>query len=309
MTTRTIVSGEVQFEATRWAHGLNFPEGPVWVPGIGLLFSDVHGARIYRALPDGGVEPWLDQGIKTNGLALSADGRALIACDHGSRRLLHIELGTRAVTELTTGAEFGGLVNVNDVVVDRHGRAYFTDPDFPSAGRGIPVDQARHAVYLWQPSQASAVLHRVAPAILATGAVPIAALPNGLALSADQKTLYVAFSGEHTVRRYQVADDGHLSGGEICIRLEPGANPDGMTITPDGLLWQTQYGNGRIDAYDPATGRRIHSLQLATGAVTNVAIEPTDRPDQLILWVTAAATPDEPGGKLWRLQRVTGNTD
>jgi gluconolactonase len=292
---RTVSSGSTTFTVKRWADGLQFPEGPVWAPGQGLLFSDVHGARIYRALPEGGVEPWLDKNLKTNGLTLTPDGKGLYACDHGLRRLLHIDLQNRHVTELTSGSELGGLVNVNDVAVGPTGRVYFTDPDFPGAGRGTSVSEARHGVYGWDPGS-SGTLRRMAPTPQAT----IAALPNGLGFSQDGQVLYVAFSGEHTVRRYQVLPDGALQGGDIAIHLESGANPDGLALDQRGWLWQTQYGNGRVDAYDLATGRRIHALQLATGAVTNITFQ-ADTEDR-VFWVTAASTPEDPGGKIWRVE-------
>src|SRR3712207_9028301 len=74
-----------------------FTEGPVWHPDGFLLFSDIHGNRIYRWMSESGAEVWREPSGNSNGLALDRQQR-LIACEHGNRRVSRTEVdGTTVV--------------------------------------------------------------------------------------------------------------------------------------------------------------------------------------------------------------------
>ena len=104
-------------------HGL---EGPVPTPEGGLYFSDLSENRIYRLDRDGRVEVWRENTNGTNGLYLLRDGRLLCAEGNGQRIISIAPDGT--VTALATEYNGKKLRQPNDLIADRKGGIYFTDP-------------------------------------------------------------------------------------------------------------------------------------------------------------------------------------
>lgn len=206
--------------------GLEFSEGPVWIPGEGLIFSDIPADTIYRAdktvfrRPSG----------KSNGLTLDNEGR-LIACEHGNRRVTRTEPGG-AVTVLADrylGRKFN---SPNDVVVRSDGALFFTDPPYGLEGR--------------EPELPFAGVYCIAP----DGEVKLLSVyfqrPNGLAFSPDEKTLYIGDSGAGFIHAFEVAHDGALSKMRL---LAEGVGPDGMKVDQTGNLWTSAKDGMRV--YSP----------------------------------------------------------
>src|SRR5215475_10573019 len=214
----------------RVAGGLTFTEGPVWKDGA-LLFSDIPNKRIarWRRLAEGPELTTFATGM-SNGLTLDGEGRVL-AAEHDGRRVSRVaEDGTRTAL----AAEFQGkrLNSPNDIVVRSDGSIYFTDPPYavqPSTP-GVPrpanwwtapilgKEQSVHGVYRLAPDGG---LHLV---------VDDFALPNGLAFSPDESTLYIDDSAHKHIREFSVRPDGSLTGGRILLDM---ASPDAGV--PDGL--------------------------------------------------------------------------
>jgi len=206
----TLVSGEV----TLVAEGFQFTEGPVWLPGGPLIFSDIPADRIYRA--DKAV--FREPSGQSNGLTLDRAGR-LIAAEHQNRRISRTEAdGT--VTVAADRYEGKRFNSPNDVVVDAQGRVYFTDPTYGLEGR--EAELAFSGVYMIDPDGTVQLLSREFSA------------PNGLAFSPDGKLLYIADSQESLVRVYPVGPDGLLGEGRLFCEV-PG--PDGMKTDVNGRLW------------------------------------------------------------------------
>lgn len=267
-------------EPERIASGLQFTEGPLWVDG-GLLFSDIPANTIYRWTPDGGVEVAIQPSQKSNGLALDADGRLLLA-QHGARRIARREDdGTE--TALATAYEGDALNSPNDIAVHPDGSLYFTDPTWGLEGRPAGVDFT--GLYRLDPdgtlSLLASDLHQ----------------PNGVAFSPDLSTLYVTTSDERTVEAYDLAD-GVVSNRRQFARLTGGMArdaADGMVVDAEGRLFVT--GPRGVWVFAP-DGETLDVVDVP-GQTTNVAFGPDDT-----LYITSG-----PGVYRLALEKSTSNDD
>ena len=214
------------------ADGFQFTEGPVWVDGY-LLFSDIPADTIYKY--NGETETFLKPSGHSNGLTLDKQGRLLL-CEH-DRRLTRLEEdGTKTV--LAESYEGKHLNSPNDIVVKTDGIIYFTDPPYglPNRKDGKELDFC--GVYKYKDGGLT----------LLDDKVP---LPNGLAFSPDEKTLYVADTSSSQVYAYDVTKDvlqNKRVFHNMCdIDLPGGA--DGMKVDVNGNVFCT--GPGGIHVIDP----------------------------------------------------------
>jgi gluconolactonase len=249
--------------------GFDFVEGPLWVASQQvLLFSDMHmgqamgswpPATIRRYTPGQGFDVFVDAS-GSNGLALTRDGDVL-ACTHDTQTLsiFDIDSGARTTLPLTyMGDHFN---SPNDVTVRSDGTIYFTDPDWQLGGRANETGMTG--------------VYRVAPGGTPELVEGTLDKPNGIALSPDERVLYVGSSG-NDVMRYDVADDGSTSGGRVFA--SPGGS-DGMTVDCAGNLYVTA---GSVRVFDPE-GNELGTITTAESP-TNVAFGGSERKT---LFVTA----------------------
>jgi sugar lactone lactonase YvrE len=223
----------------------HFTEGPLWDPQGFLLFSDIYGDRIYKWKTPGPVTTFRDNAGFPNGLTFDQVGRLLI-CNQKLRRLERVELNGK-ITVLADGWEGKKLNAPNDVVVRKDGTIYFTDPfwKFPP---GAVQELAFQAIW------------RVSP----DGKLSIAAqdfgLPNGIAFSPDEKSLYLGDTSRKKLYQFDVAVDGTLSGRKLLADLtssETGA-VDGMKIDKRGDIFTT--GPGGVWVFD-RTGKHLGTIR------------------------------------------------
>jgi sugar lactone lactonase YvrE len=230
-------------EETKLCGGFSFTEGPIWIVADGcLLFSDIPGNRIHRWRPGwSDAEVYRDPSGFSNGLTLDHDG-SVLACEHGGRR---VSRGAYGAPEETLVDRFEGkrFNSPNDLVVHSNGTIYFTDPTYgarETLGNVTTRDLDFQGVY------------RVTPDGGLTLLVDDFVQPNGLAFSPDESVLYIGDSGNRTIRRFVVAGDGTLSGGELFSDMrgdERTGAPDGMKVDEDGRLWTT--GAGGVSVIEP----------------------------------------------------------
>jgi len=260
--TNLLTSQEPECVAT----GFQFAEGPVWHPEGYLLFSDIPADRIYRRSPDGKLEIFRQPSGKSNGLTLDRMVR-LIACEHGNRRVSRTEFDG-SVIPLATHYQGRRLNSPNDVVVKSDGSIYFTDPPY-----GVRTDERElefQGVYR----------------IAADGSLTLLAddfeRPNGLALSPDERILYVDDTARHHVRAFDVLPDGTLANGRVFAEMQSPATggPDGMKLDVGGNLYVA--GAGGTWLFDPA-GRHVGTL-VTPERPANLAFGDTDR---RTLYITA----------------------
>ncbi len=225
--------------------GFDGTEGPLALPDGSLIFTETTGNRITRIGADGSTSTYLDNSNGANGLGFGAGG-ALYAVQVREPRVGVVAPADKAKTlaDQWDGLPFG---RPNDLVVGKNGNVYFTDSGAPPGARGAQPARAvaKPAVYRIPPS---GKLERVAADI---------ERPNGIQLSPDEKTLYVANTqGEH-VLAYDVAPDGTIGKRRDFARLagwskgEIGwsSGADGLAVDAAGRLYVAS--NVGIEVFGP----------------------------------------------------------
>ena len=243
------------------ADGFVFTEGPVWIRSESrLLFSDVRANTIYQWTEAEGASTFIDpvfegdvtgrRSISSNGLTLDAEGR-LIICEHGNRLISRLEAdGTR--TTLVDRYQGRRLNSPNDAVYSTDGWLYFTDP--PYGLEGLEESPMRELDFNG--------IYRLAPDGELELLYADQTRPNGIALSPDERTLYVANSdaNQKVWYAYAVGDDG-LSNPRVFYDVNDqtatGA-ADGMTVDLAGNIFATGPGGVWIFAPD---GTHLGSIQ------------------------------------------------
>jgi gluconolactonase len=242
----------------RLASGATWSEGPVWLPATGRVrWSDIPGDRILE-WEEGLTEPLVyREGVEfTNGRTLDLDG-SVLQCSHGRRAVERDRDGE--VTTLVDRWRGVRLNSPNDLVVASDGSVLFTDPPY-----GIVIAREGH------PGEREYGDHYVFRFVPATGELtPIVVdveEPNGLALSPDERTLYVADTAEvlrmegderGTIRAYDVRAGFRCKNGRLFART--GGVADGLRVDVEGRIW-TSAGTG-VEVYDPS-GALLERVEL-----------------------------------------------
>src|ERR1700737_3375631 len=167
------------------ADGFGGPMGPAegplwWKEGRYLLFSDIHNNKRMKYEPGKSVSLFLEPTTRGNGLTRDLQGR-LLACEHDTRRVTRIELDG-SLTVLANSFQGRRLNRPNDVVAKSDGAIYFTDP-WTAPNPQEQWDLTFAGVYRLTPDLGTMTL-----------LVDDFVLPRGLALSPDEKLLYVNVS-------------------------------------------------------------------------------------------------------------------
>jgi len=254
------------------AGGFRFVEGPVWLPGQpgALLFSDIPANTVYRwtegADPDVFLYPVMPDDSDTggtggsNGLALDLEGR-LILCEHGNRRIARMEEnGSR--TTLADRYENQRLNSPNDIVFHSTGAAFFTDPPYGLEGQdeSPAKEQSHNGIYRLDLDGTVT--------LVSSGQTR----PNGIGLSPDERTLYVANSDgppNQLWMSYPVLDDLKLGDGEVFFdanEMKQAGWADGLALDQSGNVYAT--GPGGVLILD-ASGQHLGTVALKEIA-TNV---------------------------------------
>lgn len=259
------------------ASGFTWSEGPVWVgddKGGHLLFSDIPRNSIYRWSPSHGIELFMNPSGYTgvsyyglepgsNGLALDREGR-LVACEHGDRRVSVLTPGGGKMT-LVDRFEGKRLNSPNDLCFDSAGSLYFTDPPY-----GLPqrADDPRReldfcGVFRLDPNGQLTLLTKQLPR------------PNGIGLSPDEKTLYVAQSDEEQPiwMAFPVNENKTLGEGRVIYDAKkhmaefPGL-PDGLTVAANGTI----FGSGPGGIYVLTPEGKLLGRLITGGRCSNCTI-------------------------------------
>jgi gluconolactonase len=238
----------------RIADGFLFAEGPCVLKDGSVVFSDPNRNAIFRHHHRDGISVYRPNSGYTgvdvgryrqpgsNGLALDPQGR-LVICEHGNRRLTRLE-PNGVLTVLADRFEGARLNSPNDVVVRRDGTIYFTDPPF-----GLPDlhdDPARETQHSGVYSLRNGSLTLIDGSLRG---------PNGVALSEDQRTLYVANWDEQakTIHRYALDAAGNAGKAERFADLtnEEGEEAlDGIELDPAGRVFVSGPGGVHVFASD-----------------------------------------------------------
>ena len=226
--------------------GLCFPEGPRWHEGK-LWFSDMHAHRVLCVGLDGRAETVVEVPERPSGLGWLPDGRLLVVSMR-DRRLLRLDpSGLARLADLGHIATF----DTNDMVVDRHGRAYVGNFGFDLIAGEQPKGTA---LALVDPDGRT----RVA----ATDLV----FPNGMVITPDERTLVVGESFAARLTAFDVDPrDGSLSSRRVFATLEGGAIPDGIALDAEGAIWVASPTTGECLRVHEGGGvsRRVRGAGLA----------------------------------------------
>jgi len=231
-------------------------EGPVWWAAGGwwkdggyLLFSDIGNSRRHKWVPGEGITIDKEPTNNANGMTRDRQGR-LVICEHGTRRVVREELdGT--ITVVANSYRGQRLNRPNDVVVKSDGSIYFTDPKLGSS----ELDYAG--------------VYRVAPDLVGINLlVRDFVLPNGLAFSPDEKTLYINDTLRKHIRAFEI--DSVWNPGLVRLETDrvfctmsgnlPG-HPDGMKVDLEGNVYCT--GPGGIWIMN-SSGRHLGTILVGT---------------------------------------------
>ncbi len=217
---------------------LQFTEGPAADRQGNLYFSDIPANKIYKLDAAGALSTFLEPSNHTNGLMVNGAGK-IVACEMDGR-IVEIDPATKAVKALAS--EFGGkrFNAPNDLVIDRQGGVYFTDPHFRAP---TPLPQDKISVYY---RNVDGKVARLVDDLKA---------PNGVILSPDEKQLYVIPTLQKEMMVYTVESPGKLGPGSVfCTLQQPtgkdNTGGDGLTIDSRGNLYITS-GLG-LQVYSPA---------------------------------------------------------
>ena len=201
--------------------GFGFAEGPVWVKKNGgyLLFSDIYNSRTIKMAAPNHPEIYRRFTHAGNGNAMDREGR-LYTAERDGHRVVRTNLDG---SETVIAGEYQGkrLNSPNDVVVRRDGQVYFSDPDTTA------VLEERELSF--------SGLYHVTP----RGQVTLIARmprPNGVALTQDGRTLYVADTQERAIYAYDLDEEGKAKNRRTLISDIEGA-PDGLRVAANGNLY------------------------------------------------------------------------
>lgn len=256
------------------AEGMTWSEGPVWIAKGGyLLFSDVPANRIYRWSEENGLSIFLEpSGYSgpdlhlfpqpgSNGLILGPAGSILMA-DSGSRMIARLDLSTKMKTPLATTYKGKRFNSPNDLVQASNGAIYFTDPPY-----GL---KDFHQSPLKELSWSG--VYRLDPDGTVTLIDDSLRDPNGIGLSPNGRTLYVANSdaAQPIWVAYTLDTQGNVVSRRIfsdsSAELAQGAKgvPDGLCIDVHGNVFATGPGGVYVLAPDGTRLGRIETGDLVS---------------------------------------------
>jgi gluconolactonase len=280
------------------AEGLAFPEGPVALADASLLLVEIADGSLTRVGPDGTRTVVARPGGGPNGAAIGPDGRCYIcnnggfkwhvegnrrrpllqAEDYEGGRIERIDLETGAVECLYRTAGEIPLKGPNDLVFDRYGGFYFSD-----LGKVRARDMDRGAVY-YAKADGSSIREVAFPMVT----------PNGVGLSPDETTLYVAETESARLWAFDIIEPGVLRrrpwpsphGGRLVAGLGGYQRFDSLAVDAEGRICVATLINGGITVVSP-NGRHIEHHPMPDPLTTNICF---GGPDLKTAYITLSWT-------------------
>lgn len=276
------------------ATGLKFPEGPIAMPDGSVLVVEIQGGRLTRILPSGGLQTVADVGGGPNGAAIGPDGHCYV-CNNGGfswrtdgdftrptgtpenykgGSIQRVNIATGAVETLYAECDGIPLNGPNDIVFDAEGGFWFTD-----WGKKFE-DRIMNGAVFYARTDGSLIRRAAHPWLT----------PNGIGLSPDGKTLYVAETETSRIWSYPILGPGELAlepwpspnGGRLLYAAGGYHRFDSIALEEDGNICQATLVNGGISVVSP-TGELVEFHEAHDIYCTNICFGGPD-------WRTAFIT-------------------
>jgi gluconolactonase len=263
------------------AQGLEFPEGPVALADGSVLLVEIAAGALACILPDGTKTVVATTGGGPNGAAMGPDGKCYVcnnggfdwhvdgthrrpigpAKDYVGGRIERIDLDTGVVECLYRAAGEVPLKGPNDLVFDRHGGFYFTD-----LGKVRARDMDRGAIY-----------YAIADGSLITEVAFPLVTPNGIGLSPDEETLYVAETEAARLWAFDILEPGIVKkqpwpsphGGRLIAGVGGYQRFDSLALDAEGRICVATLINGGITVISP-DGRHVEHHPMPDPITTNI---------------------------------------
>ena len=266
------------------AEGLRFPEGPIAMPDGSVILVEIEAGRLTRIQPSGAKEIVAEPGGGPNGAAMGPDGACYVcnnggfnwaydeepgsmrpvgqADDYVTGRIERIDIQTGKVEILYDNCNGQRLSGPNDIVFDRKGNMWFTD-----LGKARARDIDRGAIY-WAKPDGSKIKEVIQPFTT----------PNGIGLSPDEKSLYVAETEGGRLFAYDIVGDGEvemlpypqsLNGGRYITSDTGMRRFDSLALEADGNICVATLFTGGITVASP-DGGTVDFLETGDGYTTNI---------------------------------------
>lgn len=281
--------------------GLEFPEGPIAMSDGSVILTEIKGQRLTRVRPDGSKELVVETGGGPNGAAIGPDGAIYITNNGGAFQWLdnagmtipgptppshtggsiqRYDLTTGALTTVYDSCDGRRLIGPNDLVFDKAGGMWFSD-------HGCSTPEGRKFGGIYYAKVDGSHISRQRDHIIS---------PNGIGLSPDEKTVYLADTQLGRLWSFDVAAPGELAPaagfatGNVVCNLPGYQLLDSLAVEAGGKVCVATIINGGITAFDPS-GTTEH-YAFPDLIVTNICF---GGPDMMTAWITASAT-----GKLFK---------
>ena len=240
-----------------WAFGKgndelhSFLEGPCFDRAGNLYVTDIPYGRILRVTPDAQWSVAAEYDGWPNGLAIHKDGGIFIA-DH-KRGIMALDPASGWVEPVLENVRREGFKGTNDLTFASNGDLYFTDQ-----GQTGLQDPTGRVFRLRHNGDVDCLIDKVPS-------------PNGLVLSRDEKTLFLAVTRANQIWRVPLHPDGTTSKVGAFISMSGGGGPDGMALADDGSLAVAHVGLGSVWIFDRLGEPRYRLVSCEDLSTTNIA--------------------------------------
>ena len=270
------------------ARGLRFPEGPIAMPDGSVILVEIERGTLTRVATDGTTQVIARLGGGPNGAAIGPDGKCYVcnnggfiwkeeapgfrrpagrADDYSGGRIERVDLTSGQAEVLYTECNGLPLNGPNDIVFDRHGGFWFTD-----LGKVYDRVMDRGAVYY----------ARADGSLIKQATFPVMT-PNGIGLSPDGRTLYVAETETSRLWSYAIAGEGELdlqpwpspNGGRLVAGLPGYQRFDSLKVEANGNICVATLINAAINVFAP-DGSWLESHPAPEAYCTNLAFGGSD---------------------------------
>ncbi|HEX4710586.1 SMP-30/gluconolactonase/LRE family protein [Phenylobacterium sp.] len=276
--------------------GLQFPEGPVAMADGSVVLVEIKRQTLTRVRPDGTQEIIAELGGGPNGAAVGPDGAVYICnnggfewaeadgltlphgtpADYKTGSIQRVDLETGAVTTVYDACDGRPLRGPNDIVFDRSGGFWFTD-------LGKSDGDRMHMGHLLYARPDGSLIRRAREGMVT---------PNGVGLSPDEKTIYVAETHTSRVWAFSITGEGEIAAppnlfapGKVLGPLPGYQMLDSLAVEAGGKVCCATLVNGGITTFDPNGG--FEHRPFPDPLITNICF---GGPDMQTAWITASGT-------------------